>query len=226
MITELESRIIAALQALFDHLGWLGVAVVMAFENATGLTPSEVTLGLAGWMLLAAHDAPIFTIFVGALYAALGSTAGASATYWLARLGGRPAIDRAARWFRIHPRHITRAEEQFRRWGPGLVLFGRVLPGVRTAVTIPAGLAHMPFLQFAAFTFTGAYVWCALLIGAGYALGHEWLLIKDLVEQFAPWLFAVAVLLSGLGLIVRRLATRWRARSIPVPSPVAVENEE
>ena len=204
MTVELESQIIAALQALFDRFGWFGVAGVIALENATGLTPSEVILGLAGWMLLAAHNAPFPMVFIGALYAAFGSAAGASATYWLARLGGRPMIDRAAHWFRIHPRHITRAEMLFQRWGPGLVLFGRVLPGVRTLVTIPAGLVRMPFLRFAVFTFTGAYVWCALLIGSGYVFGHEWLVVKDLVRQSAPWLFVAFMMLGGLGLIARR----------------------
>lgn len=130
MIAELETQIIAALQALCDRFGWLGVAGLMAFENATSITPSEIILGLAGWLLLAAKDAGVTMVFVGALYAALGSTAGASVTYWLARLGGRPVADRAARWFRVDPCHITRAEAQVRRWGPGVVLFGRLVPGV------------------------------------------------------------------------------------------------
>ena len=88
MIAELEAQIIAALQTLFDRFGWLGVAGLMAFENATGITPSEIILGLAGWLLLAAKDAGFGMVFVGALYAALGSTAGASVTYWLVRLAG------------------------------------------------------------------------------------------------------------------------------------------
>ena len=151
----------------------------MAFENATSITPSEIILGLAGWMLLAARGAPPAQIFVGGLYAALGSAVGSSVTYWLVRLGGRPVVDRVARWFRLDPRHLARADAQFHRWGPALVLFGRMLPIVRVVVTIPAGLARMPFRQFFTYTFIGAYVWCTLLIGLGYAVGHEWPLISS-----------------------------------------------
>ena len=107
MIAELEIQIIAALQTMFDRFGWFGVAGLMGFENATGITPSEIILGLAGWLLLAAKDSPFVMVFVGALYAALGSTAGASVTYWLARLGGRPVVDRAAAgcaWIRVTSR--------------------------------------------------------------------------------------------------------------------------
>lgn len=208
MITDLENQIIAILQTIFDRFGWFGVAGMMAFENATSITPSEVILGMAGWMLLTAHGAPPAMIFVGGLYAALGSAVGASATYWLARLGGRPMVNRVARWFRLDPRYITRAEEQFHRLGPGLVLFGRVLPGVRTLITVPAGLARMPFLQYFTYTFVGSYVWCTLLIGLGYTVGHEWPLLSAWVKQFAPWLLASFVALGGLAWIGRRLIQR------------------
>jgi membrane protein DedA with SNARE-associated domain len=201
---ELEFQIMTALQTVFDRLGWLGVAGVMAFENATGILPSEIVLGLAGWMLLAAHDAPPAGIFIGGLYAALGSTAGASVTYWLARIGGRPVVDRLARGLRVDPRHIGRAESLFHGWGPGLVLMGRLLPGVRTWITIPAGLAGMPYLLFFCLTLTGSYLWCTLLIAVGYILGHEWGVIGELVQQATPWTVAVLLVLGVMVWLVRR----------------------
>lgn len=213
MIGELEFQIIAAVQTVFDRLGWWGVAGLMAFENATGILSSEIILGLAGWMLLAAHDAPPAGIFIGGLYAALGSTAGASVTYWLARIGGRPVMDRLVRGFRVDPRHITRAEALFQRWGPGLVLVGRVLPGVRTMITIPAGLARMSFPLFFCLTLMGSYLWCTLLIAVGYTLGHEWGVIRELVQRAAPWTIAVLVVLGILGWLVRRWVLRRRTLS-------------
>lgn len=123
-MAELESRIIATLQSIFDQFGWFGVAGLLVFENATSLTPSEIILGLAGWMLLAAHDAPPAMVRVAGLYAALGSATGSSVTYWLVRLGGRPAVDRVTCWLRIDPRDILRAEALFNRWGPGLYSSG------------------------------------------------------------------------------------------------------
>ncbi len=198
MITELETIILSAAQTIYDAWGWFGVAALLVFENATGITPSEIILGLAGWMLISEHQLPFSMIPIGGFYAALGSVIGASIAYWVARLGGRPLVDKLARWVRIDPAHIDRAESQFQRWGIGLVLIGRIIPGIRTLVSIPAGLACMPFLTFFIATFIGAYIWCTLLIGAGYLLGHEWALISTYLKQFLPYLFvggAIALIL-------------------------------
>jgi len=212
LITELETTILSAIQTIYDAWGWWGVALLLTFENATGITPSEIILGLAGWMLISAHQLPISMIFVGGLYAAMGSTLGASITYWAARLGGRPLVDKLARWVRIDPAHISRAEDQFQRWGVGMVLVGRVIPGIRTLINIPAGLARMPFPAFFAATLIGAYAWCTLLIGAGYVLGHEWALISQYLKQYFPYLLA-----GGLAVIAAYvLLTRRPLRFAPV----------
>lgn len=211
-LNTLETQILSTLQSLYDAWGWFGVAALLIFENATGITPSEIILGLAGWMLIAEHQLPISMIFVGGLYAAAGSTLGASITYWVARLGGRPLVDQLTHWVRIDPAHIARAENQFHRWGAGLTLVGRVMPGVRTLINIPAGLARMPFLTFFTATFIGAYIWCTLLIGAGYALGHEWTLISHYLKQYFPYLLA-----GGLTIIaVYVFLTRRSLRLAPV----------
>ena len=173
MFAELETFLLSTTHTLYNTWGWLGVTLLLVFENATGITPSEIILGLAGWMLIAENQAHPSVILLGALFSAVGSVVGASMTYWVARLGGRPLVEKLARWFRIDSAHITRAENQFQRWGTGIVLVGRMMPGVRTLINIPAGLANMSFIPFLVTTFVGAYLWCALLIGAGYLLGHQ-----------------------------------------------------
>lgn len=198
MIYEIEIFILSAAQGLYDAWGWVGVAALLTFENATGITPSEIILGLAGWMLIAEHEVHPSMIFLGGLYSAIGSVAGASIAYWVARLGGRPLIDRFARWVRIQPEHISTAEEKFQRWGTGLIFVGRMMPGVRTLISIPAGLAHMPYPVFFVATFAGAYLWCTMLIGAGYLLGHEWHLISAYLKQSLPFLLAGGVLALAL----------------------------
>ncbi len=204
MINELEIIILSAAQTIYDAWGWFGVAALLTFENATGITPSEIILGLAGWMLISEHQLPISMIFIGGLYAAIGSTLGASITYWAARLGGRPLVDKFTRWVRIDLAHIARAETQFHRWGAGLVLVGRVMPGIRTLINIPAGLARMPFLTFLVATFIGSYTWCTLLIGAGYALGHEWTLISQYLKQYFPYLLAGGLIVIAAYVLLAR----------------------
>lgn len=212
MIDELETIILSAALTIYDAWGWFGVAALLTFENATGIMPSEIILGLAGWMLISEHQLPISMIFAGGVYAAIGSTLGASITYWVARIGGRPLVDQFARWVRIDHSHITLSESQFHRWGTALVLVGRVIPGIRTLISIPAGLAHMPFIRFFTATFVGAYVWCTMLIGAGYALGHEWTLVSQYLKQYFPYLLA-----GGLAVIAAYgLITRHSLRLAPV----------
>jgi len=194
MLDTIEQTILSGLQLIFDEFGWLGVFGLMIFENATGITPSEIILAFAGWMLIENHGiSPTFIPLAG-LYAGLGSAIGASITYWVARVGGRPLIDRFAKIFRIDLHYIERVENQVHKWGAGIVLGGRVIPGVRTLVSIPAGLVRIPFPKFFVATFIGAYIWCTILIGAGYILGHEWMLISDYIKAHLPLVFTLGIL--------------------------------
>jgi membrane protein DedA with SNARE-associated domain len=209
MFTIIEDFLINNLQSIYDTIGWLGVTGLLVFENATGITPSEIILGLAGWMLLAAHDAPFISVFLWGVVAAIGSAIGASITYWAARVGGRPLVDRMFRWFRIDLEKAQQAETQFQNWGMGFMLIGRMIPGVRTIINIPAGLARMPYIRFLVYTLIGSYIWCTLLIGIGYFLGYEWWLISDFVKQGAPWLFATGILVL-IGAYVWKLSRKRR----------------
>ena len=220
MLDQLETFILGTLQSVYDQFGWGGVFSMMIFENATGITPSEIVLSLAGWMLIEAHGEHPSLILLGSLYAGLGSAIGASVAYWVARLGGRPVVEKFARWFRIDLKHVEAVDGHVRRWGLGLVLFGRMIPGVRTLVSIPAGLARIPFGTFFAATFAGAYVWCSLLIGAGYLLGHEWMLISHYLKAYFPYLVA-----SGLGLIALYVLYTYRA-SMPNLARIFVRSQE
>ena len=201
MIDTFEQTTLSALQFIFDKFGWLGVFGLMIFENATGITPAEVILAFAGWMLIERHGIPASFIPLAGLYAGLGSTIGASIPYWIARVGGRPLIERFAKRFRIHLRYIERMEDQCRRWGAGMVLVGRVLPGVRPLVSIPAGIVRIPFHKFLLATFTGAYVWCTVLIAAGYVLGHEWQLVRNYIQTHLPLIFIAAFLVLSTCLL-------------------------
>jgi membrane protein DedA with SNARE-associated domain len=201
MLDKWETAILSSLQVIYDEFGWAGVFGLMIFENATGITPSEIILAFAGWMLIERHGiAPTFILLAG-LYAGLGSAIGASITYWVARIGGRPMIEKFTKVFHMDTTLIGKAEDQMHKWGLGLVMIGRVIPGVRTLISIPAGLAKIPFPKFFVATFIGAYIWCTLLIGAGYVLGHEWMLISDYIKQHLPLVLSLGVLGMGAYLI-------------------------
>ena len=220
MLDTFEQTILSALQMIFDKFGWFGVFGLMVFENATGITPSEVILAFAGWMLIERHGiSPAFIPLAG-FYAGLGSAIGAFLTYWIARKGGRPLVDRFAKFFHIDLKYIEQIEQQCSKWGAGIVLVGRVIPGVRTLVSIPAGLVRIPFPKFFMATFAGAYVWCTILIGAGYVLGQEWKLISDYIKIHLP-----LIILLGLVIAAAYLVYHYRA-SLPLLRWMRQNNKE
>jgi membrane protein DedA with SNARE-associated domain len=220
MLDTFEQTILSALQVIYDQFGWFGVFGLMIFENATGITPSEIILGFAGWMLIERHGITPAFIPLAGLYAGLGSAIGASIPYWVARVGGRPLVERFANFFHIHLHYIERIEDQCRKWGTGIVLVGRLIPGVRTLVSIPAGLIRIPFLKFFLATLAGAYIWCTALIGTGYVLGHKWRLIGDYLQTHVP-----LVLLVGVLLLLAYLVYRYRF-SLSFPKWTRQDNQE
>lgn len=116
---------------------------------------------------------PILFVLLSGFVPTLGSVLGEILMYWAARLGGRSTAERMAKWFRINTRHIDWTESVFQRWGVILVIFGRILPGVRTMVSVPAGITRMNFALFFGASFSGAYVWNTLLVGVSYLLGFS-----------------------------------------------------
>lgn len=114
---------------------------------------------------------PLLFVLTSGLIAAIISVIGESITYWAARLGGRSLVERLYRWMHLDTRHMECTEAMFQRWGVGLVMFGRILPGVRTLVSVPAGMTHMNFGLFFSASMGGAYIWNTLLVGMSTLLG-------------------------------------------------------
>jgi len=116
---------------------------------------------------------PVLFVLVMRLVIAVNSAVTEIITYWLARIGGRALVERFSRWLRVDTRQIDHAEIMFTRWGIGLVMFGRILPDVRTLVSVPAGMTRMNFGLFFGASFGGAYLWNTLLVAVGYLLGFK-----------------------------------------------------
>jgi len=206
MLDQIEATILSALQMIFDQFGWSGVFALMVFENATGITPSELILAFAGWMLIERHGIAPGFIFIAGLYTGFGSALGASITYWAARIGGRPMIEKFVKWFRMDMRLMDKADEKMHEWGIWLILLGRLTPGLRVLINIPAGIARIPFPKFFVATFIGAYLWSAILLGAGYVLGYEWKLLSEYIKTHLPLVLS----LGGLALAAY-VAYKYRA---------------
>ena len=191
---------------LIESLGYAGLVVLMAVEHVFPPIPSEVVLPLAGFEVARGN-----MTFAGALTAATaGSLIGSSFLYALARSGGRPLVLRMRSVLRMTEEDLDRAERRFERHSGWIVVLGRMVPGIRSAVSVPPGLLRMPFRRYLALTLAGSLVWNAALILAGQQLGSRWRDVGDVVGPVAHWVLIAVIPLVVVFFLVRR---RRRARS-------------
>jgi membrane protein DedA with SNARE-associated domain len=186
---------------VIEQLGYAGLVAVMALEHVFPPIPSELVLPLAGFEVGRGN-----LNFAGALLAATaGSLAGASLLYAAARTGGRPLILRHHRVLRLSEEELDRAERRFERHSTWIVVLGRMVPGIRSAVSVPPGVLRMPFGRYLGLTFAGSLAWNALLIFAGQQLGSRWDEVGHIVDPIARWTLAACVPLAIGWFVVRRV---------------------
>jgi membrane protein DedA with SNARE-associated domain len=193
-----------------DRLGEVGVGLLTFVETVFPPIPSEIILPLAGFLAAAGTMSLPLVI----LAATLGSYAGALVLYVLGRRFGH---ERAVRWLSRLPLvdadDFEKAAAWFRRHGRSAVLFGRLVPGVRSLISLPAGSERMPLLPFSLFTILGSAVWNTLLIGLGAALGSQY----ETVEHWSGYLdYVVYAAVAGLlaWLVVRRIRRHRAGRTM------------
>lgn len=189
---------------VIDSLGAVGVACLVALESIVPPIPSEIVLAMAGY--LAAEGR--FHLAVIVLAATVGSLVGALVLYWL---GAALGEERLKRWLDHIPlvdrEDLEKADRWFERHGRWAVLIGRLVPVVRSLVSVPAGANRMPMGEFVLLTTLGSGVWNALIVGLGYTLGSRW---QD-VEKYSDWfnyaIFAVFAVMVG-SWVVKKVRTR------------------
>lgn len=199
-----------ALARFINAIGEPGVAVATILETVVPPIPSEVVLPLAGF--IAAQGG--MNVVVAAVAATIGSLVGALALYWLGRAFGQ---DRAIRWMAHIPlvdrEELEAAAAWFHRHGSISVFIGRLVPGVRSLVSIPAGAVHMGLVRFSLLTVAGSLLWNSLLVGAGYLLGTQFGRVAEYAEYIDYVVIGVFAIL--LLLFVRSRIRRARRHGDP-----------
>jgi membrane protein DedA with SNARE-associated domain len=181
----------ATLSNLVASYGLAAVLVLMALESCGVPFPSEVIMPTAGVLAATGHLNLAAAIVAGAL----GNLIGSLVAFWVSARWGEPVLLGPGRWIGIRPHHIELADGWFRRWGLWAVLLGRVLPVIRTYISVPAGLARIRTVPFSILTFAGALPWCAMLALVGYTLGKNYDRVSGPIE-------IVAIVLAVLVAIV------------------------
>ncbi len=193
----IEDGLLDAAEYIYDAIGWPGVVFLMAVESAAIPFPSEIIMPLAGWLLVKDRGLGFEMLFLAAFYGALGNTIGSLVAYYFGAWGGRPLLERYGRFVFITRRELDWADRWFRRWGEPAVFLSRLMPVIRTFISVPAGVARMNVLRFTALTFAGSYPWSFGLAWAGFALGENWERVGDWLRPVAiPIAVAVALLIA------------------------------
>lgn len=213
-LRELVSTIVTWAQSVVSTMGYPGLVLVMFLENVFPPIPSEVILPLAGSLALEGR----FTLLGVTAMGTVGSIAGALVFYALGHLFGEPRvrflIQRFGKWMMLSEADFDRALEWFERYGERVIFFGRMVPIVRSLISIPAGIARMNLGFFCLYTAIGTAMWSFLLAFAGYLLGKSWPIVSEWVSRYEK-----AAIVIGIVVVVvffaRRLLQR-RQSSSPV----------
>ncbi|MET9316144.1 DedA family protein [Kribbella sp. NPDC003505] len=225
MLTTTNQVMMAALQAtqeptggvagwaidLMERLGPAGAGVAVALENLFPPLPSEVILPLAGFAA-ARGD---FGLVAAIVCTTLGSVIGALALYGVGAVLGRDRMRAlAGKLPLVKVRDVDKAEEWFLRHGPKAVLIGRLVPVVRSLISVPAGVERMRVVLFLPLTAIGSLVWNSLLILAGYQLGERWHLVESSVGVFQKLVIVAALAAVGWFVVVQLRARHSDAEKV------------
>lgn len=181
-----------------DVWGYYAVAILMALENACIPIPSELILGFAGYMIYVGR----MTFTMAMVAGMVGGMAGSYFAYYVGHYGGRPFVDKYGKYFFVKKSHVDIAQEWFDKYGIKAVFFSRMLPVVRTFISLPAGFAHVDMKKFFFYTFLGSLPWTALILFIGMMLGEGWKVMMEVGHEISLAVAAVIVIIC-IGLYVQ-----------------------
>lgn len=151
-------------------LGYWGVGLMMAIESACVPLPSEIIMPFSGYLVIGGQ----FTLWGVTLAGSIGCVVGSALAYWVGYFGGRSFIEKYGKYILITKHDLDIADKFFNKYGGSAVFFSRMLPVVRTFISLPAGISRMNFWKLVIYTLVGSIPWCYALAYLGKKLGDKW----------------------------------------------------
>ncbi|HEX7736949.1 MAG TPA: VTT domain-containing protein [Ktedonobacteraceae bacterium] len=225
------------IQNLYVSTGLIGIVLAMAIESCCIPLPSEIIMPLAGSMLAMSGQAgakhllgvspasPLWlNLFLVSLAGAVGCLLGSLAAYGIGYAGGRPLMLKYGKYVLISQHDADKADAFFQRWGTATAFFSRLLPVVRTYISLPAGITKMNPLKFSIYTFLGSLPWCLLLAYIGYQLGNHYEQISGPLHYVDGLIVVIVVVLVVL-YIWRHIRNDRKARAEHAAAASASEQQ-
>jgi membrane protein DedA with SNARE-associated domain len=198
MIEGVLGGLVSFVTDFISTTGYIGILVTMAADAFNIPLPSELVLGFTGYLVSTGR----FNLWWAVLFASLGSTLGSIASYWLGRWGGRPFIERYGKFVLVTRRDLATADRLFKKYGDAIAFFSRVIPLLRTFISLPAGVARMDFKRFALFTFIGSVPWSLLVIYIGQLVGENYSVIQERFDG-AEYVVLIGLVLAIIAWVAR-----------------------
>jgi membrane protein DedA with SNARE-associated domain len=203
LIASLTDPIVELAVDVVDAMGLSGVFVLMLLESACIPVPSEATMLFAGFNVSRGE----YSLFAATAVGSLANLAGSWLAYWVGRAGRVDILEKHGRKLHIKKSHLARADRWFERHGDATVFFTRMLPIIRTFISLPAGVARMPFWRFSVLTLAGCVPWVLMLTLIGKEAGDNWEQWKDNLH-YVDYAVAAAIVIGVVWLIVRNRRRR------------------
>lgn len=196
--------------SIIDNLGSVGIALMMFLENVFPPIPSELIMPAAGFAASLGKINLLMVIIAGTV----GSVLGALPLYYLGskfdEMRLLRLVNRYGKYLLISPQDIQNSQRWFDKYGKSVVFFGRMIPAIRSLISIPAGMARMPLLPFLILTAIGSFLWSALLAYAGFVLGANYQKVAPVVESFGRYA-AIIIGILVLYWLIKRIKQVYQA---------------
>ncbi|MBD1836232.1 DedA family protein [Cyanobacteria bacterium FACHB-472] len=187
-----------------QSLGYVGIGLLMFLENLFPPIPSELIMPLAGFTVAKGNMNFLLAVTAGVL----GTMLGALPWYYVGNLVGEENLKRLAnkygKWIGLSSKDIDKADNWFDKHGGKAVFYGRLVPGVRTLISLPAGISGMPLVPFLLYSTLGTTLWVGLLTYAGYALGDNYELVEQYLGPVSKIVFVVLLVAFVIWLVMKR----------------------
>jgi len=202
LLAHLTDTLTTLITNLYVTLGLAGIVIAMALESCCIPLPSEIVMPLAGVMFVEGKLLAGVNFWLGlillALAGAIGCLIGSIAAYGIGSAGGRPLMLKYGRYVLISQHDADTADRFFQKWGSATAFFSRLMPIVRTYISLPAGITKMPLAKFCLFTFLGSFPWCFLLAYVGTVVGNNLAALTPIFRSFEVVIIIALLILLAL----------------------------
>ena len=224
MLTHLTDTLTLLITNLYVSTGLIGIIIAMSIESCCIPLPSEIVMPLAGIMLVSGkllHGTnSLLGLILIALAGAVGCLIGSIVAYGIGYGGGRPLMLKYGRYLLISQHDADKADHFFQKWGSATAFFSRLLPVVRTYISLPAGISRMPFVKFCIYSLVGSFLWSLLLAYVGTIIGGNLATLSPIFHSFDVVILVVLVALVAL-YIWRHIRNDRKAREALATSQAA-----